>query len=121
MAIVAFVVVGCEETHHTAGSEIDAIYWHEGTRYTAMTNNADVISTHRIPPFHPVTARSVNVYADVAEDESSWYECDWTRNNWTGTDTTTAYCDIHIHSIDELGTADWNHGKFGSGSTTRIE
>jgi hypothetical protein len=28
---------------------------------------------------------------------------------------------IHIHNIDDINTASWNHGKRGSGSTTRID
>lgn len=115
------MMVGCAEEHKTSGGEVEAVYWHEGSRYTAVTENADVITRHRIPPYHGVRASSVTLYTDVPEGEKSWYKCEWDWNAMSGADTDTAYCDIHIHNIDELGTADWNHGKFGSGSTTRID
>ena len=115
-----FLVTGCSYEHKTSGGEVEAIYWHEGERYTAMTNNADVITRHRIPPYHGVYS-SVTLYTDVPADEKSWYKCEWDFRPLDGADTDTAYCDIHIHNLDELGTADWNHGKFGSGSTTRID
>lgn len=120
VGISILMLAGCSYEDKTSGSEIEALYWHEGERYTAVTINADVVSRHHIPPYYDVY-RSVTLYTDVEPDEKSWYECGWTWNPWSGTDTDTAYCDIHIHDLDELGTADWNHGKFGSGSTTRID
>ena len=114
------ILPGCSYEHKTAGDEIEALYWHEGERYTAVTIIADVVTRYNIPPYSG-TYRTVTLYTDVAEGEKSWYKCEWDWEVWMGTDTDTAYCDIHIHNIDELGTADWNHGKFGSGSTTRID
>ncbi len=120
MIAVTILIVGCEVTEHTSGGEVEAIYWHEGERYTAVTENADVLEHHRIPPF-AAGPGAVTLYKDAVPGEKSWYKCEWTRNNWTGADPDLSYCDIHIHSIDELGTGNWNHGKFGSGSTTRID
>ena len=120
VCISAFMLTGCSYEDKKAGGEIEAVYWHEGERYTAVTINADIVTRHNIPPYYDAY-RTVTLYTDVPPDEKSWYKCRWTRNMWTGTDADTAYCDIHIHNIDELGTADWNHGKFGSGSTTRID
>ena len=121
IGMVFFAIASCEETSHSAGGEVDAIYWHEGLRYTIMVENDGVITTRRIPPWGHAMNKNIRLYTDAGPGEKAWYECEWTRNTWTGADLDTAYCDMHIHNIDELGTADWNHGKFGSGSTTRID
>ena len=102
-----------------AGGEIDAIYWHEGVRYTvSVIDDAGLVSNYKIPPFAEHTGK-VLLYTDAEDGEKAWYVCDWLFNNMTG--SSDGLCEIHIHNIDELGTADWNHGKFGSGSTTRID
>ena len=120
ITFVMLTVVGCSYEHMTSGGEIEAIYWHEHERYTAVTINADIVTQHRIPPYHGVF-RTITLYTDVAPGEKSWYKCEWDFRPLDGADTDTAYCDIHIHNLDELGTADWNHGKFGSGATIRID
>lgn len=106
------------DVHKTSGGEIDAIYWHEGRRYTAMTENAGLIEQHKIPPWGGYGG-SVTLYKDVASDAKLWYKCEWDWNGLNG--SSNEVCEIHIHSLDDLGTADWDHGKFGSGSTTRID
>ena len=121
VGILGLTVGGCENTDYSAGGEIDAIYWHEGLRYTVMVENAGVITKRRLPPWGHAMDKNITMYTDVEVGEKSWYKCEWARNNWLGPDLDTAYCDIHIHSLNELGTADWNHGKFGSGATTRID
>jgi len=119
--VIVAMLPSCAETEHSAGGEIDAIYWHEGLRYTVMVENAGVITKRRLPPWGHAMNKNIRLYTDAGPGEKAWYECEWSRNEWTGADLDTAYCDIHIHGLDELGTADWNHGKFGSGSTTRID
>ena len=121
VCISIIVLAGCSYEDHSAGGETDAIYWHEGLRYTAVIIDDGVVTRHGIPPWGYAMNKNIKVYTDAEPGEKSWYRCGWTWNPWTGTDLDTAYCNIHIHNLDELGTADWNHGKFGSGSTTRID
>ena len=121
VCISIIVLAGCSYEDHTSGGEIEALYWHEGERYTAVTVNADVVSRQRIPPWGHAMDKNIRLYTDAEPSEKAWYKCEWTRNDWFGADLDTAFCGIHIHNLDELGTADWNHGKFGSGSTTRID
>jgi len=117
-----FLITGCSPEDRTSGGEIEALYWHENNRYTAVTINADVVSNHRIPPWGKhARAKNVTLFTDLGPEEKSWYKCNWSHSNWNGADMDTAYCEMHIHNLDELGTADWSHGKFGSGATTRID
>lgn len=48
---------------------------------------------------------------DVKKEDFCWAEVD--MNNYIIT--------IHIHDASEVSGGGWNHGKFGSGSTTPIE
>lgn len=120
LLMMVTILVSCGGEPRSVEREVDAIYWHEGQRYTAKVEVADMIVDYSIPAWGLGRADSVTLYKDVAAGDKSWYKCEWMWNEFTGTDA-DAYCEIHIHSLDDLGTADWNHGKFGSGSTTRID
>ena len=113
-----FILAACGMEDMSSGGDIDAIYWHENDRYTIMTINSDIVTKHRIPPWNGYGG-TIELYQDVDPDNSSWYKCDWKYNSIVGFED--GYCEIHIHNLNELGTADWNHGKFGSGSTKRID
>lgn len=60
----------------------------------------------------------VKLFTDVPIDESSWYSCEYDLSKLHG--CINAKCEIHINDIDQLRTGDWNHGKLGTGATTRI-
>jgi len=121
MFVAGAFIAGCSSEPRSSGGEVEAIYWHEGQRYTAVTENAGLISHHNIPPWGHAVSGAISLYKDLGADEKAWYKCEWDWNAWNGADHDTAYCEIHIHSLDELGTGNWNHGKFGSGTTSRIE
>ena len=96
-------------------SVVDAVYWHEGDRYTVAIINDGVVEMRELPSSQVI---KVNLYIDVKNDEQPWYECDWHHNKVIH--SPNGKCDIHIKSIEHLKTSDWNHGKFGSGSTTKL-
>ena len=121
LPIIALVILtGCSYTTNSAYHEVDAIYWHEGQRYTAKVVEEDgSITSYRIPSWGIPHPNSVKVYTDVGEGLKPWYNCVWKYNEFSG--ASDAKCEIHLHGLDELGTGGWSHGKFGSGSTTRIQ
>ena len=119
--IAGFLVAGCSPEWKEAGGEVDAVYWHEGTKYTVAVENADLVTQKRLPPWGGAMDKNVRLYTDVAGSDSSWYKCEWEWSNWNGADLDTAYCDIHIHSLDELVTADWNHCEYDNGLIEQID
>ena len=121
ISIIAFITLtGCTDRPRSEEGIIDALYWHEGDRYTAkVVSTGNVVVSHKIPPWYNDNSSTVEVIVDVPANEKSWYKCNWFHNNMSG--PSNGYCEIHIHNLDEIGTADWNHGKFGSGSTTKID
>jgi len=120
LPLITILLVGCTDTPRSIEGEIDALYWHERDRYTIKTIENGLVSDVHIPPWGGHTINNaVEVFVDVEPHQKSWYKCNWTWNGWLGSDN--EYCELHIHDLNEIGTAGWNHGKFGSGSTTRID
>ena len=93
---------------------VDAIYWHENDRFTAVKVVDKVVQFISLPR-QPVT---VTVVCDA--DEKPWYEYSYQFSDFAGAQK-GGWCKIHIKTVDSLRSADWNHGKFGSGSTVRID
>ena len=60
----------------------------------------------------------VRIFTDVIPSNSMWIEGDLVKESGGGIHYDY---EIHIHSIDDVNTGGWNHGKFGSGTTTRIQ
>jgi hypothetical protein len=113
--LIALLCGGCSDTKMIEKSTAQAIYWHESDRYTAAIINNGVVEMRRIPT---TGYNNITLYTDLKDGELPWYKCEWLNNAFTGNHS--GKCEVHIKNIDSLMTADWNHGKFGSGTTTRI-
>lgn len=105
----------CNATHETVIVEdlaVDVIYWHEHKRFTFVNNVGGEIVYSRLPFNRNIT---VNTHPT-----KRGYSC--TLNlDMIGDKNSDSSCNVFIGSLDQVKTADWNHGKFGSGTTTRIE
>lgn len=109
------IVSGCSSyTDMDEYNEVDAIYWHEGSRYSYAMNIDGEVIIERIPTNH----QKPRLFVDVNKNDKPWYRCKWRYSRNLGNKDTL--CEIHIKSIDSLKTSGWNHGKFGSGQTIRI-
>lgn len=100
---------------HKKTEKIEAVYWHERNQYSVAVKQGNKIKMVMLPSRHGI---DLNIICDVASDESCWYEYNYKNNGYGGV---TGFLNIHIRSIDDINTADWNHGKFGSGKTQRIQ
>ena len=99
-------------------NKVEAIYWHEGSRYTAAILDGESLRLHRVP-YHGNTSSRVALFTDVKAGEKPWYKCKWKHSGFSGNYDSS--CEIHIIGVDSLRTADWSRGKFGSGTTSRID
>jgi hypothetical protein len=101
------------------------LYWHEDDKHTLFTVNKDLsiskltIGNNRLfdkngKGYH---VGNVKLFVDLKDNQKPWYLCKLKlkdhRIYW--------FCDIHITDIDDMKEAGWNHGKYGSGSTTRLQ
>ena len=60
---------------------------------------------------------TVFIKPDRQEGEQMWYQTHYVYGGCKGT---KGHVIIHVRSIADINGAGWNHGKFGSGTTTRI-
>ena len=118
LAAVVALMCGCSGdpvSEQSEQSEAEGIYWHEHNRYSAAIISGDSINLHKIPSGNG----KVSLFSDVRGDDRPWYKCMWVTNRFKGPHGHV--CEIHIKDIGSLRTADWNHGKFGTGTTSRID
>lgn len=62
--------------------------------------------------------RNYEIIADVEDGQPMWAELPKILNPYKGKEYTAK---IHIRSGEDINGAGWNHGKFGSGTTTIIK
>ena len=98
--------------------DVIAIYYHEGESYSVAIEKDNQISMFRLPTGSH-TGIPLAIITDIKPDGTMWIECEYSWNHWHG-EVIGKGCEIHIRDIDDIGTAGWNHGKNGSGQTTRI-
>lgn len=101
-------------------NDFDYLYWHENSQYTLFSVQSDFSVSHlRLgyrKEIEKEKIKSVTLFLDNEDGEKPYYYCKMKEalmGDWW-------YCEIHISNIDEMKTSSWNHGKFGSGSTTRL-
>jgi len=114
LILLCFFISGCELAHHHEKENVSAVYWHEANRYSVAISDGDMVTIKKVNNCDSY----VKLFTDVPVDESSWYSCDYDWSKLYG--CINAKCEIHINNIDQLRTGDWNHGKFGTGATARI-
>ena len=90
-------------------TKIEAFYYHEKGRFTAAVLENGTL--------HMNIVRNAVISFDSTGD--LWYECDYIVDTWNGSGTRGA-CYVHLKTIDDINNSGWNHGKFGSGTTVRL-
>jgi len=114
---VGLTLSGCSPkiTEVAAEEFVEAVYFHEVNSYSVGVQYGDEYKIVKLPYYIPVILKT-----DVPEGHKSWYECDYLMSTWSGHVRDSGGCTIHMHSANDLLTGGWNHGKFGSGQTTKI-
>ena len=121
VVVLLFLVLMCRcgENKHTPFqyTNIQAVYYHERCWYSfawsdTNANNAEI----QILSFNGYNT-IVKIYADVPPTNSMWIAGDMIEK---GGGRVRYDYNIHIHNVNDINTAGWNHGKFGTGTTTRI-
>lgn len=89
-----------------------AVWKHEVNRYSVTIKEGNILVDRGF-------AIDSVLITDVPEGSNMWYEAYYNYNSFSGGGY--KWVNIHIHSVDDIGNAGWNHGKFGSGSTERVQ
>jgi hypothetical protein len=98
--------------YYTPKTEIVAFYMHKVNAYSVAIKGGGSVGIKKLPFLIPV-----RIYDDATD--KMWYMCDATYDNWRG--DKTGHCEVHIRTMDDLKGAGWSNGKFGSGTTTRVD
>ena len=104
------------------------VFWHEETRYSVMVQKPESAEIKTISFPRACWGRSkdnetrmignILILADVPDRSPMWVFSKIRDANFDGC---IELLEIHIHSVKDVEGASWNHGKFGSGSTTVIQ
>lgn len=114
-----FTFLGCNGKHIKEKGNCEAVFYHEYNRYSAAIKEGNNIYIKQFP--WPIFI-SVEIIQDVKKDESLWYETNYYDSEWIGYHgDENSFIRIHIRSITDITGADWNHGKFGRGSTIKLQ
>lgn len=107
---IVLICSGCDDwrEYNVGKTEIEAFYYHEPGRYTAAVLKDSVVKMIRVPD--PI------IIVDAKDKE--WLVCQYRRNSWNG--HSDGNCYVHLRSVNSMNTAGWNNGKFGKGTTSRI-
>jgi hypothetical protein len=97
--------------------EVDSIYMHGIGQYTFMYTDENSNEITHCGIGWTASEYKCKVIADVPEGEKCWYLAKYYRRM----DPECYYIEIHIHSVDDINTSDWNNGKSGRGTIKRIE
>lgn len=118
IGLPALLMVGCSNPEKVSvpKTEIVAVYMHHVNNYSVAVKNENRIDIVRLPW---QLGDAVEIIADVPQGSPMWVACDGTYSSAFG--DTTGGCEIHIHNVDDINTASWNHGKAGHGTTERIQ
>lgn len=92
---------------------VQAVFYHENRHYTLMVQTGS-----EIKPVSIYYIEDAKIFADVPKNEKMWAHVQGLGNKMNG--ITSRKIKVHIHSIENINGAGWNHGKFGSGMTVRI-
>lgn len=93
----------------------DRLFFHERDFYSVLIVKEDKTVEHKF--FYTNQYNKITLICDVEKGDRMWFE-EFKNGNWV---ERTLDVIIHIHSVDDLNGAGWNHGKFGNGMTVPIE
>ena len=117
------------EPTHVSG--ITRIFMHEPGNFTFLIehNDSKKVGQLRVETYRDHTTivedlqenQSVSVEYSCGLNSEELYQCKSIPSNFSNWNVGAIKLTIHIHSVKEIDGAGWNHGKFGSGSTTVIQ
>jgi len=116
--VMMFTLLSCCDQKNTPNivkyPRVERVFMHDPGEYSFLykdESSGQLISINKnIFKAKAYSAKYVLI-PDVNNDDFCWAEVDMNNSIIT----------IHIHDSSEIAGGGWNHGKFGSGSTTPIE
>jgi hypothetical protein len=115
--LIASLLTGCQGVLYEKKENIVSVYYHENDRYSVIVNENDELRSVSF-----INGLNVKIIADVKEGDSMWYEMEYTYSTFNGLKKNKKhFLNIHVHNHKDLNGGSWNHGKFGTGKTTKVD
>lgn len=118
--IVLFLlpVFGCKEQKLIHEHVYIVAVWKHGVDSYSVTYQDENKFLRDVSFSSDTKSDPVERVADLADGEKMWYEADY---YYWGEWKIFRKVKIHIHSVNDLTGAGWNHGKHGSGRTEKVD
>ena len=121
IALSTFLLAGCGNGKPLDPPKtypnIEAVWFHENDNYSFTILENGKFKNIGVNSFYPFGGGRSAVFPDLKPGEPMWARVSQAKCNGD----IEINIEIHVHSIKDLQPAGWNHGKFGSGTTSKIE
>jgi hypothetical protein len=122
--VLLMILVGCGKDgpdKEVIIKDVVRIFYHEEDKYTFMIQeegSQEIISLTVYFRFYSSNKR-LHIITDVEPCQKMWvkYTSYYSRN----LGEVTKNAEIHIHSSQDISGGGWDHGKFGSGTTSVLQ
>lgn len=116
------LLTSCKTKLVENSGEAEALWFHEHNHYSVSITAGNTIFNKIIRGGAGFDKPDVRIIKDVSMGNPIRYEIRYWYNEFYGwTKKEDGYIRIHIRSIDDINGAGWNHGKFGKGTTSRVQ
>jgi hypothetical protein len=115
VVFLIFALLSCsmKETRYKI-ENVTRIFMHETNNFTFFVEKP---GSSEIEEIHISYARNKKL-TDVPANKPMWVDV---YKSSTSCGDEGYYLEIHIHRVEDINPAGWNHGKFGKGQTTVVE
>jgi protein required for attachment to host cells len=108
------LVVGCvyAPPHVVDQFNFERLFMHVVRTFSVLVADGDKLKLYRIDPYD--SEPPITFIQDVPEGKSMWFKGERGNHYYYN-------MEFHIHSVQDINGANWNHGKQGRGQTHVIE
>ncbi len=98
---------------------VERVFMHEPGQYSLLVRGEQgVLSSIDLRGNHNAKA---NIFTDVPPDQPMYARVLHSPEGRCGGNIRPWYTELHVHTVQEINPAGWNHGKLGRGQTIEIE
>jgi hypothetical protein len=116
--ILAFSLVSCDDGDFDSRikySKLESVWFHESERYSITVLENGILNNIAVPSHR----RNDGTVVYVDGSDPAWAEVTYSKEG--GGSVYASRIEIHVKDASTITGGGWNHGKFGSGSTQKID
>ncbi|MDB4461374.1 hypothetical protein N9043_00325 [bacterium] len=120
VAVLSMLVTGCnKDKHYDYVKPIESLYYHELGEYSYSTLKDGELKFYDLPRDRRSNNRgyTLKIIAVAKGLKKPYVKCKYSYKSGY----ISGYCSVYVRGVNDIGTAGWTNGKFGSGTTTRVQ